>query len=185
MASPINFPYAEQILAQYKSVIASDFTGYKHHVLRMLSFCHALKPDMTEEQSHKLQIAAAFHDIALWTHDRVDYLVPSYQVALEYLAEHGLEEWQQEIQIIIDVHHLTSEYQGPFEQLAEVFRKADLIDFSLGLIRNGLSRTKIKEVKQALPNAGFHLCLLRFSLKQLFRNPLRPAPMIRVKNPYN
>ena len=178
------FPVADDILSQYKDVIKKDFLGYRNHVTRMLNYCHYLYPTMTDEQSMKLQIAAAFHDIALWTHDRVDYLVPSYQVSKEYLTQHDLADWTEEIQIIIDMHHLLSEYQGPFESIVEVFRKADLVDFSLGFMRHGVDKKFIKDVKKALPNQGFHACLGRFTLKQLFRNPFKPAPMIRVKNIY-
>jgi len=178
------YPVTDAILHSYKEVIGKDFDGYRNHVTRMLNFCHALKTDLTEEQSKKLQIAAAFHDIALWTHDRVDYLVPSYQEAINYLQENDLMDWQQEIQIIIDMHHLLSEYRGPYQELAELFRKADLIDFSLGFVKHGIDKAFIKKVKSAIPNAGFHACLMRFSFKQLFRNPLKPLPMMRIKNIY-
>lgn len=178
------YPLTDEILETYRAVIGKDYQGYRNHVTRMLNFCHYLLPDISEDESKKLQIAAAFHDIALWTHDRVDYLVPSYEVCNAYLEKEGLTHWQQEIQIIIDMHHLLSEYTGPYARLVEAFRKADLVDFSLGLVRNGVEKPFVKAVKQALPNSGFHACLGRFTLKQLFRNPFNPAPMIRVKNIY-
>lgn len=178
------YPLVDSILAQFKDVIKSDYDGYRHHVTRMLNFCHYLLPDISEEDSKKIQIAAAFHDIALWTHDRVDYLVPSYQDCHKWLDEKGLCEWKEEIQTIIDMHHLMSKYEGPHERLTEAFRKADLVDFSLGLISNGVDRKFIKEVKQAIPNAGFHKTLMRFTVKQLGRNPLNPLPMMRIKNIY-
>jgi len=179
-----SYPLVDEILALYRQKIGADFEGYRNHVTRMLNFCHHLAPSLSEEQSKKLQIAAAFHDIALWTHDRVDYLVPSYQVCHQYLQENDLQDWRQELQVIIDMHHLLSEYKGPHAQLTELFRQADLVDFSMGMIKNGVDKTFIKAVKQALPNTGFHACLMRFSLKQLFRNPFKPMPMLRVKNIY-
>ena len=179
-----HYPLADQILSTYVDVIGKDFDGYRNHVTRMLNYCHFLMPDYTEQDSQKWQIAAAFHDIALWTHDRVDYLVPSYEVCNAYLQEQNKKAWQHEIQVIIDMHHLITPYKGPHQRLVEVFRQADLIDFSWGLIKNGVDRQFIQAVKSALPNAGFHACLGRFTLKQLARNPLRPAPMMRVKNIY-
>ena len=179
-----SYPLVDEILALHRDVIKDDYQGYRNHVTRMLNFCHYLLPDISDEDSKKLQIAAAFHDIALWTHDRVDYLVPSYQDCHAYLEQQGLDDWKEEIQIIIDMHHLLFEYKGPHARLTEVFRKADLVDFSLGLITNGVERTFVKQVKTALPNAGFHKTLLRFTLKQLGRNPLKPAPMMRIKNIY-
>lgn len=179
-----SYEYADEILAGYKNLIGKDFDGYRNHTTRMLNFCHFLLPDISPEDSRKLQIAAAFHDIALWTHDRVDYLVPSYQVCNEYLQSNDLAAWQEEVQIIIDMHHLLGAYVGPHQRLAEVFRQADLVDFSMGFVKNGISRNFIKAVKVALPNKGFHKTLMRFSIKQLGRNPFNPMPMMRVKNIY-
>ena len=179
-----NFTRVEQILAPYQNIIKNDMLGYRNHVTRMLNFCHYLLPQISEQDSQKLQIAAAFHDIALWTHDTVDYLVPSYQLCNQYLIDNDLAHWQQEIQIIIDMHHLLHQYQGPYQQLTEVFRQADLVDFSLGVIKNGISRDFIQAVKQALPNGGFHRTLMRFTIQQLKRNPLNPMPMLRIKNNY-
>ncbi|WP_191600830.1 HD domain-containing protein [Marinomonas algicola] len=179
-----NYPLVDGILEEYRDVIKNDFEGYKNHVTRMLNFCHYLMPDIKEEESKKIQIAAVFHDIALWTHDRVDYLIPSYQDCSQWLEIKGLSDWNEEIQIMIDMHHLIGEYKGPYSRVAEVFRKADLIDFSLGVVKMGVSRLFIKEVKQAIPNAGFHKTLMRFTFIQLGRNPLNPFPMMRIKNIY-
>ncbi len=180
----LSYPLVEEVLASYRDVIRTDFDGYRNHVTRMLNFCHFLKPDMSDEQSQKVQIAAAFHDIALWTHDRVDYLIPSYLECHQWLDKHGLSDWKDEVQVIIDMHHLMFEYKGPYEELAEIFRRADLVDFSLGLVSNGVERDFIKAVKKAMPNAGFHKTLMRFTFIQLGRNPLKPAPMMRIKNIY-
>ena len=180
----IGYKLVDEILERYRNVINNDFDGYRNHVTRMLNFSHYLLPDISEDDSKKIQIAAAFHDIALWTHDRVDYLVPSYQDCHQYLEEEGLTAWKEEIQIIIDMHHLMSTYQGPFARLTDVFRKADLVDFSLGLIKNGVSSDFVKAVKKAIPNAGFHKTLMRFTFIQLGRNPFNPVPMMRIKNIY-
>lgn len=187
MQVELTYPLADEILKQFKTVIGKDYDGYRNHVIRMLNFCHYLLAKdgkVSEQDSQKLQIAAAFHDIALWTDNRVDYLVPSYQQCDKYLQQHGLMEWQQELQIIIDCHHLLSQYRGPYERLVEVFRKADLVDFSCGLVKNGVDGQFVKAVRKALPNAGFHQCLMRFSWLQLTRAPLNPMPMLRIKNIY-
>ncbi|OCQ21882.1 hypothetical protein A7985_08720 [Pseudoalteromonas luteoviolacea] len=180
-----HYPIAEKVLLEYKIKIDSDFIGYRNHVMRMLNYCHYLLPEIDEVQSRKLQIAAAFHDIALWTHDRVDYLVPSYNECKKYLIDKNMEDISEEVQIIIDMHHLIGTYQGPYEELTEIFRKADLVDFSGGLIKFGIEPSFIKAVNSALPNAGFHLTLLRFTFKQLLRKPWDPLPMMRRKNLYN
>ncbi len=110
--------------------------------------------------------------------------LPSYQDCHQYLVREGLEYWQEEIQIIIDMHHLISSYQGPYQELTEVFRKADLVDFSLGLLKSGVEASFIKAVKKALPNEQFHRTLIRFSVIQLTRNPFKPLPMMRIRNIY-
>jgi len=110
--------------------------------------------------------------------------VPSYQDCHQYLERVGLGEWKEEIQIIIDMHHLLSVYTGPYEKLAEVFRKADLIDFSLGFVKHNVDKSFVKAVRKVIPNAGFHKTLMRFTLIQLGRNPFNPAPMMRIKNIY-
>lgn len=179
-----NYQLVDEILEEYRSTIKGDFKGYRNHITRMLNFCHYLMPDISTEDSKKLQIAAVFHDIALWTHNRVDYLVPSYQDCHLWLESQGLSAWKEEIQVIIDMHHLISEYKGPHSRLAEVFRKADLIDFSLGLIKNGVSRLFIKQVRNTIPNSGFHKALARFTFIQIGRNPLKPLPMMRIQNIY-
>lgn len=184
MSVVMSYPLVDEILEEYKYLIKNDFNGYRNHVTRMLNFCHYLMPDITMEDSKKIQIAAAFHDIALWTHDRVDYLVPSYQDCHQYLENEGLEDWKEEIQIIIDMHHLLFAYKGPYEKLAEVFRKADLIDFSLGFVKKSVDKAFIKKVRSAIPNAGFHKTIMRFTMVQLGRNPLNPVPMMRFKNIY-
>ena len=71
-------------------------------------------------------------------------------------------------------------YNVPRTKIAEVFRKADIVNFSLGLIRNGVSPSFIKKEKDALPNASFHKTLLRFTAIQLGCNPLIPFPLMRL-----
>ena len=53
--------------------------------------------------------------------------------SLKHLKENGLEDLGEEIQII-DIHHLLSKYQNPYEKLTEVLHRADLVNFSLRLV---------------------------------------------------
>jgi hypothetical protein len=182
MKPELSYPIADEILDDYKAVIGNDFDGYRNHVTRMLNFCHYLNTDLSEEDSQKLQVAAAFHDIALWTQDRVDYIYPSIEDCKSYIAETEYNKWADEICAIVEMHHLVHSYDGGFQRLVELFRKADLVDFSLGLIKFGLPSSIVKDVKRALPNAGFHLALVRFTGKQLTRNPLKPLPMMKFRN---
>jgi len=131
-----------------------------------------------------VQVAATFHGIGLWTKNRTDYLESSIVEASNYLQHIGRTELVEEVLVIIDMHHLIATYKGPYKEIIEVFRKADLAVFSLDLISNGVDRVFIKAVKKQIPNAGFQQTLGRCTLLQITRNPLNPLPMMRIKNSY-
>src|SRR5688572_21916923 len=137
----------EEILAPYT---ANDrVSGYKNHVSRVISFCDALY-QLDEEERHKITIAACFHDLGIYTDATFDYLPPSIELARSYLYSNNLGNWATEISSIIDEHHRFR----PIDSggLAEVFRKADLIDFSLGVVKHGVPPTKVSEVRSEFPN---------------------------------
>jgi hypothetical protein len=182
MKPVLSYSITDDILDDFKAVIGKDFDGYRNHVTRVLNFCHCLDTDLSEEDSQKLQVAAAFHDIALWTVDRVDYIYPSIEDCKRYIATTEYNKWMDEICAIIEMHHLIHSYNGSFQRLVELFRKADLVDFSLGMIKFGIPSSNVKDVKSAMPNAGFHFALMRFTGKQLTRNPLKPLPMMKFRN---
>ncbi len=171
-------PLIEQILASWRTEIGPVFEGYRGHVYRVLNLCcslHKCEPDEID----KLAIAAAFHDIGLWSDQTVDYVPPSVQRAADWLALQGRTAWTDEICMIIEVHHKVRAVHDQRFPLVEVFRKADLIDFSLGLIRCGVSRGLISSLKTSIPNQGFHAYLVRTALKWFIRHPLRPIPFMR------
>lgn len=172
-----NIPLLEEILGQWKTIIGEDYEGYKNHVYRMVQCCFALH-DCTEEEQEKIIIAACFHDIGLWTENTVDYIPPSIPPALEYLRKNNLKDWSAEIELMISEHHKMREYQGDYP-LVELFRKGDLVDFSLGSVRFGIAKDHIKNLKSTFPNAGFHKMLLKRATLWFFRHPLNPAPMMK------
>ena len=55
---------------------------------------------------------------------------------------------------MIDEHHKLRRYADDRYPLVEVFRRGDLADFSLGLLKSGLPGGFVKDVKAAFPNAG-------------------------------
>ena len=173
-----NIPLLEEILGKWKPVINEDFEGYKNHIYRMLHFCFYLHK-ATEEEKHKLIIAACFHDLGLWSEHTVDYLPPSIILARDYLQQNKLEHWSTEIELIIDMHHKVTAYKNDDYPLVEVFRKADLADFSLGLIKGGVSTDYVAQVKAAFPNAGFHKMLCKEQGKWLLKHPLNPFPIMK------
>ncbi len=80
---------------------------------------------------------------------------------------------------MIDLHHRFRPWAAPGGERVEAFRKADLVDVSLGMIRFGLPRQFVADVRRTFPNAGFHKRLVQLTLRQLRRNPLRPLPMMK------
>jgi hypothetical protein len=65
------------------------------------------------------------------------------------------------------------------KQSVEAFRRADLVDLSLGLVRTGLSREFVRAVRGQFQNAGFHSRLAVLTVQQFRRTPLNPFPMMR------
>ena len=158
-----SLPLVEEILESWRERIGDDYEGYKNHVYRMLHCCFALYP-CSEQDRIKLMITACHHDIGIWSDHTVDYLPPSIREACDYLAANDMQELVEEVTLLIDLHHKIRPISGGLAErfpLLEVFRKADLADFSLGLILGGIPRGFMKRLKQQFPNAGFHKMLMK------------------------
>lgn len=177
MTAMFAFPRVDEILAAHAAALGKDFAAYRNHVWRELNFYAALSAD--GNVSEAVQIAAAFHDLGIWTHDTFDYLGPSMDLASDHLQRNGKQALEEEVRAIIREHHKLRRYTGPHADSVERFRRADLVDLSLGLISCGLPRTTIRAVRRALPNAGFHRRLVALTLRQFGRDPLHPLPMFR------
>jgi len=172
------FPLADHILGLHSRELGGDLRGYCNHVTRVLGFLLALAPGLAAD-SEVLEVAAAFHDLGIWTDRTFDYLGPSRRLARAWLAENGLDERAAEVEAVIEQHHKLRPYRGPFAASVEAFRRADLVDVSLGAVRSGLDAEYVRAVRRALPNAGFHWRLVTLTGRQLLRSPLRPLPMLR------
>jgi hypothetical protein len=173
----------DEILASHQNDVGDLFPAYRNHVCRVLNYCFALRElsadPCSDEERQKLIIAGCFHDLGIWPEGTLAYLEPSIALANEYLAENGKTEWSNEIGRIIDQHHKIRAVRGDASPLVELFRRADLIDVSLGLQRFGLPRSFVKQVTSEFPNLGFHKALARLGVKQLIRSPWNPMPMIK------
>ncbi len=168
----------EKILSEWKDRIGEDFLGYKGHVYRMFNFCLALHP-CNEEEKTKLAIAACFHDIGLWSDHTVDYIPPSIVQAKNYLSNNELQSWSEEIGLMIDLHHKIRAVKDSRYPLVELFRKGDLVDFSLGAFTFGIPRSYIKKVKETIPNNGFHKFLIKGAKEWFLKHPFSPPPFMK------
>ena len=144
-----------------------------------MNFCAAFAPDDSESRE-KMAIAAAFHDLGIWTDKTFDYLDPSERLAHAYLALHGRIAWAHEILGMIHQHHKITPYRREPVGLIEAFRRADWVDTTRGLLAYGLPKSFLREVFSAFPDAGFRKRIRQLSLEQLRRNPLNPLPMLRL-----
>jgi len=172
-------PLLDNILADYKEAFGSDYQGYRNHVCRVINFCFALQT-CTEEERQKIIIAGAFHDIGIWIEDTLDYIPPSVPKAKEYLLARGLQAWNEEITLMITEHHKLRECKNEQYPLVELFRKGDLVDFSLGMVNFGLPKTFIQDVNTIFPNADFHQNLAKRAAKWGLKHPLDPVPMVKL-----
>jgi hypothetical protein len=170
--------YVDEMLTPYRGDFRGEYGAYRNHVERMLNYCFALHT-CSDEERQKLIIAAAFHDVGLWTRGTFDYLLPSMGAAEQYLVRNGLETWVPEIELIIDMHHKLRPFRRSRSPLVEVFRRADLADLSYGMLRGGVPRSVIEDNRQRHPDAGFHRRVLNESASWVVQHPTRPLPVAK------
>lgn len=174
----LEFPVTDQILTSFALAIGPDLQGYRNHIYRVLNFYCALN-GTDGSPAEAVQIAAAFHDLGIWTDDTLDYLPPSVALAIHYLESRQRADLIDEVSALILEHHKVRPYRSSHATTVEAFRQADLVDVSLGLISFGVPRAFIKAVQSTFTDHGFHGMLMRLSVRQLIRSPLRPLPMFR------
>ena len=170
----------DAVLSGHAIALGGDFAGYRNHACRVANLCLALSPTADEGKRQIVEIAAAFHDLGIWTAGTFDYIEPSVKLASAHLARSSQEAWAPEIETTIREHHKLSRYRAHPEWLAEPFRKADLVDLSRGVVTFGLPRGFIRDLFEQWPSAGFHRRLVQLSLTRLKTHPWNPLPMVRL-----
>jgi hypothetical protein len=171
-----DFPLVDEILRPYAPLLRGDFDGYRNHVHRVLHHYQALSGGAAVPEV--VLLAAPHHDLGIWTDRSFDYLAPSVRLALADLAARGLSDLGAEVRLLISEHHKLLGYRGPYERTVELYRRADWVDVSLGLLRFGLSMNHLRAVRAAFPDAGFHARLAVLTARQCLRTPWRPLPMM-------
>eukprot|EP00339_Tiarina_fusa_P019723 CAMPEP_0116999186 /NCGR_PEP_ID=MMETSP0472-20121206/1995_1 /TAXON_ID=693140 ORGANISM="Tiarina fusus, Strain LIS" /NCGR_SAMPLE_ID=MMETSP0472 /ASSEMBLY_ACC=CAM_ASM_000603 /LENGTH=187 /DNA_ID=CAMNT_0004698561 /DNA_START=345 /DNA_END=908 /DNA_ORIENTATION=+ len=163
------FPLAE--------TLGDDFGRYRNHCLRVLTFTFYLLPEEDWKKMPKVMelaaVALAYHDIGLWVDGgKLDYIEPSIEKLHKDLHDKFT---AQEIGImkeIIDQHHSFAEYTSSYGEAATAIvnavRKADLVDFSWGIIKCGVPPGLIEMAYDKIPENGFH--------KMLASMPARLSP---------
>ncbi|MBU8974580.1 MULTISPECIES: hypothetical protein [unclassified Lysobacter] len=174
-------PLLDDVLEHHAAQLGRDFAAYRNHAYRVANFCcvlaemHGRRVD--DDVLRAISIAAAFHDLGIWTDGTWDYLPPSRRRAHDWVHAHGHGHCDWQVDEMIGQHHKLTAYQD--DTLVETFRLADLADVSRGLVAGGIPRAFRREVFAHYPNEGFHRRLLHFSCRHLLRHPLNPMPMLR------
>ncbi|MCP5160660.1 MAG: hypothetical protein H7A00_03185 [Hahellaceae bacterium] len=179
MENIANLAHIDSILNEWKAVIGNDFDGYRNHVVRMVTFSLLLRPCDSKEQ-RAIEIAACFHDIGIWTSKTWDYLPPSVLAARNYLEENSLGEFTCDVEQMILHHHKLLPVKDNASPLVETFRRGDLVDFSCGSIRFGIPAKTVARIRRQYANHGFHKALGKLFLTWMLKNPLNPAPMVKL-----
>ncbi|MDY6999368.1 MAG: HD family phosphohydrolase [Actinomycetota bacterium] len=172
-----SLPLADEILEEHRHRAHGDEAGweaYRSHVYRVINFARALSAD-GPDRDDKLAIAAAFHDIAVF--DTLDYLVPSIEAQDDWLARTGRRSWSDELALVVAEHHRLTRYPAtrPHAALVEAVRRADLIDVSQGLIRFGLPKDYVSDVRACFDAATFFRRVIPMGTLRAVRARQRPG----------
>ena len=151
----------DDILAAHGDVLGGDFAGYRNHAYRVANICAALSA-ADPVALHKIAIAAALHDLGIWTTaPRLPAAVGPPRDRASRRA--GLADWTAEITAMILQHHKFGRWQGPAGWLVEPFRRADWADVTRGVLARGVPRGLIGALYATWPSAGFHRRLVSSS----------------------
>jgi hypothetical protein len=132
---------------------------------------------LSEKERFVSAILIPFHDVGIWTSKSMDYLEPSIKEAQRYIQEHNIDISLDLAANFIGDHHKLSKTQN---ELSEKLRKADLVDLSYGLIRFGIPRSRIKEIRKRYPYKGFQGMIFKKVLKHAIRHLNHPFPMLKM-----
>lgn len=176
------YPLVEEILDSHRDHASGDERGwvsYRGHVYRVFNMARAIVPDR-DDRDDKLAIAAAFHDIDVFS--SLNYLGPSISTMDAWLQRTGRGAWADELAVIVAKHHHLTPYRGRHAELAEAFRRADLNDLSQGLIRSRMPRDHVRAVRESIDAGVFFTQVVpRAIVRHLVRHPLDPLPIVRAR----
>jgi hypothetical protein len=168
----------DEILQDHAAALGPDYHPYRNHTYRVANFYWCMLPG-TVQDLYVLAVAVAFHDLGIWTAGTFDYLAPSEALARQYLLAQDKAELVPVVVAMISEHHRISRLPPDRDRRIEAFRCADWIDVSLGVRRFNLHPEDFTRIVRHFPRLGFHLRLVRFSLRHGLRHPLRPLPMVK------
>ena len=172
-------PVIAEILEARSALLGKARVPYEGHVFRVYNFCRALHGGGAAADD-AIAVASAFHDLAVFPDGNLDYLAPSVAMMREWSAASGRSALTPEATLMIDMHHKLSRYTGEHQELVEPFRKADMVDVALGMIRFGLPKEFVRDVRARFPNVGFHGTLVSVIGRWIVSHPTNPLPVFKL-----
>jgi len=165
----------EDILRNYSNVLGNHFPLYRGHCYRLLNYIIYMQRH--QDNLELLGVAISFHDLGIWTHDTMDYLNPSFELAKTYVQDEDVDIFISDLEVMIKDHHKVT----PLRKVApaEYLRKADLTDLSFGFIPGGVPQSFIKDMVGCWPYQGFQKMIFGKVLLHAVGNPLDPFPMLK------
>lgn len=174
------YPLIDEALDSWIEALGVDRARYFGHAYRVFNFARRIAGSARDDDA--LAVAAAFHDLGIWSDRTFDYLPPSVRRARRFVLAKELEVPADLVADVIDSHHVILPVRrGAGVRVVEAFRLADRVDVSAGLLRGGLDRGFVREVVEAFPYVGFHGMLVRTALAWFVAHPRRPLPMLRLR----
>jgi hypothetical protein len=165
-------PIVDAVLDRHRDALGDAAPTYGNHVYRCVNYHQMLLGETIPDFA---ALAWAAHDLGIWTAGTFDYLTPSVDLAIEHADEFGITDTDQ-LRALITEHH---KLRPAPDRMTEGFRKADLVDVSHGVLRDGVGRSAVRAVVAELPYRGFHAFLAKGLSSYAVRHPLRPLPMMR------
>jgi hypothetical protein len=149
------------------------------HCLRQFHIAERLAGDEPYDRE-VLLVACWLHDAGLGTRSTQSYVQEGAELARRTLEPLG---WSGErLQRVTDAcaHHHATTSRRHLGLEVELVRQSDLVDASGGLIRFGLDRAWLAELKRAVPMRGFHRLIAGAVAGELRH---RPRTLARVFRP--
>jgi hypothetical protein len=171
-------PLIDEALDAWRDALGAARDPYRGHAYRVFNVARQVLGRTDEDDA--IALSSVFHDIGIWTDRTFDYLPPSIARAEAYRSEFAPAIDGDVVARAIDHHHALRRYtRPPKADVVEAFRRADLVDVSAGLVRAGVPRAMLVELRAHFPYAGFHGLIVREALFWFVRHPLRPFPVLR------
>jgi hypothetical protein len=174
-----DLPLLDELLDPHREGLGMGYWGYRAHCYRMVNWARFVT-EPEEFRDEKLAIMTVLHDLPFFLTGDLDYLGKACDLATDYVASIGRENWTEEMHLMINNHHKVRSYTGKYPALVEACRKADWIDVSFTKLRYGIPRHLVVEVRATFPmNEAYKAVAMPNIAKYAVRHLSRPLPMMR------